>query len=240
MNEARTDARTRWGRRVALSAILLLALGAGRFYFQPSPHQSPPGTGSYEGHPEKRSDLPRSTGAPDTGNAPDPTGEAPTGALSPSPGFSASEELRAEPVASVPSPFVPPAAPPAGQRRPRIAVVDLHRLFDAHPLTKSTQTLIDQRRTSGSRESALPIESGDPEAAARHRDAREKELQQESVRTREQIVSDLQKRITAAAIKGDFDFVLDLSGKSLNAVPVILHASGFTDLTDDILRELSP
>ena len=136
--------------------------------------------------------------------------------------------------ADAPSPSRPAESPTV-----RIAIVDMQRLFDAHPDTKPSENAIHAKRDSYKTEIQHLLDSGDADAAKRFRDLHEKELQDDTSERRKEIVTDLQRRVKDVSIHRNFDLVFDVSGKNLNGVPVIMHASGFPDITNDILDELS-
>lgn len=111
------------------------------------------------------------------------------------------------------------------------------RIFDRHPRTKTSAAEINALRADAKRESQRLSERGDESAATCYRETRTKEIQAESTRLRAQIVAEIQTIVTKAARESDFDLVLDSSGKSLNNVPVVLHAAGLINITEDILDE---
>jgi hypothetical protein len=142
------------------------------------------------------------------------------------------------PVTRTPAPD-PPATPAATtSENPCIGVVAIKRLFDIHPKTKDSEAAINAKRNAAKQELERLRVSGDADGAERFRKTKEKELQDESDRLRGEIVADLRRRVSVAAAAHDLDFVLDTTGQSANGVPVVMHASGFIDLTDEIAQGL--
>lgn len=69
--------------------------------------------------------------------------------------------------------------------------------------------------------------------------SREQDLQQRAVRMRNDIVKKIQDLINAKAKSSGYDYVLDVSGKSLNGVPVILYSKSDVDFTNEIIKEMN-
>jgi outer membrane protein len=67
---------------------------------------------------------------------------------------------------------------------------------------------------------------------------REQQLAEQSVRSRNAIVEEINKVIDAKVKSGGYDMVFDKSGQSLNAVNVILHSKDSFDITKEIADEL--
>lgn len=156
-------------------------------------------------------------------------------------GFYAGSVSTAPVAPTQPAPLSRVSSTPSPAQLPteRIAVVDMRRLFTAHPDTKPSEDAINAKRTQYKTEWQRLRDNGDATATNQFKELREKEIQDESNRRREQIVSDLRQRIRSAATNRNFNVVFDLSGKTLNGVPVVLHASGLPDITEDIIHELS-
>jgi Skp family chaperone for outer membrane proteins len=70
------------------------------------------------------------------------------------------------------------------------------------------------------------------------RSARET-LAEQQRRHRENILRDIRALITAKARKEGYSLVLDTAAESINSTPIILHAAGDFDMTEDILKELN-
>ncbi|HEV7406159.1 MAG TPA: OmpH family outer membrane protein [Chthoniobacteraceae bacterium] len=71
------------------------------------------------------------------------------------------------------------------------------------------------------------------------RQTREKQLQEQSVRMREAIVTEINRVVTDRVKSEQYDIVFDRSGPSLNGVPVILYAKESYDFTTDVVTALN-
>lgn len=74
---------------------------------------------------------------------------------------------------------------------------------------------------------------------AEFRAQREKDLQDQAVRMRNDIVADIMKLINAKIKSENFDYVFDKSGPSLNGVPVLIYARDAVDFSDEIITALN-
>jgi outer membrane protein len=68
---------------------------------------------------------------------------------------------------------------------------------------------------------------------------KEKELQDEAIRRRNEIVADIMKLIDAKIKSDNYDYVFDKSGMSLNDVPVMIFARDSVDFSDEIIKALN-
>lgn len=68
---------------------------------------------------------------------------------------------------------------------------------------------------------------------------KEKELQTEALRRRDEIVADIMKLINAKIKSDNYDYVFDKSGMSLNGVPVLIFARESVDFSDEIIKSLN-
>ena len=68
---------------------------------------------------------------------------------------------------------------------------------------------------------------------------REKQLQEQTMRMRAGIVDEINTVVTARVKSDQFDLVLDRSGQSLNAVPIVLYARDSYDFTTDVITALN-
>lgn len=127
-----------------------------------------------------------------------------------------------------------PSAPP----QLHVALVDMRRLFDSHPRTKTAEAELNVKRAESKIEFQHLIDRGDESAAQEFRETRTKDIEAQSHSARAQIVRDLQSCVDAIAARQKLDVIFDSSGKSLNGVPLILNASGITDITSDIIDEV--
>lgn len=82
-------------------------------------------------------------------------------------------------------------------------------------------------------------EGGDETAATRFKDKRTKEINAEAARLRNKIVKELQALLNRVAASKNLDLLFDSSGNSTLGAPVVLHAAGVTDITEEILQEIN-
>ena len=68
---------------------------------------------------------------------------------------------------------------------------------------------------------------------------RERQLSEQSVRSRNGLVEEINKIISDKVKAGNYDLVLDKSGQSLNAVNVLVFSKDAFDLTNDVVTELN-
>jgi Skp family chaperone for outer membrane proteins len=68
---------------------------------------------------------------------------------------------------------------------------------------------------------------------------RERQLSEQSVRSRNGLVEEINKVISDKVKAGNYDLVLDKSGQSLNAVNVLIFSKDAFDLTSDVVTELN-
>ena len=68
---------------------------------------------------------------------------------------------------------------------------------------------------------------------------REKDLQDEAIRMRNDIVTDIMTVINAKIQAENYDYVFDKSGPSLDGVPVVIFARGAVDFSDEIIKTLN-
>ena len=71
------------------------------------------------------------------------------------------------------------------------------------------------------------------------RSTREKQLQDQAVRMRNDIVAEITKLVQDKVKSENYDLVLDRSGSSLNGVPILLYARDNMDFSDDIVTQLN-
>ena len=119
----------------------------------------------------------------------------------------------------------------------RIGVVDMKLVFESHPQTKKGKAVINAKRREAKTQWQRLVTTGDRKAGEDFRKRKEKELQGEAGQLRAEIVEKIQELVRNTAQQNDFDLVFDVSGNSLNAVPVVLHSQGFIDLTPEIIRQ---
>jgi Skp family chaperone for outer membrane proteins len=71
------------------------------------------------------------------------------------------------------------------------------------------------------------------------RQTRERQLQEQLMRIREGIVKEITEVVMDAVKTNNIDVVLDVSGMSVNGVPVVIYRHGIPDFTDDALGKLN-
>ncbi len=71
------------------------------------------------------------------------------------------------------------------------------------------------------------------------RQLRERSLQEQAMRMREDLVKIIREKIADKVKKDQFDLVLDRSGNSLNGVPVVLYSKDTSDFSDEIIKALN-
>ena len=69
--------------------------------------------------------------------------------------------------------------------------------------------------------------------------SREKQLQEQAVRMRNQIVEEIMKVITDRVKDEQYDVVLDKSGQSLNGVQFVLYSQDKMDFSDEVITALN-
>ena len=68
---------------------------------------------------------------------------------------------------------------------------------------------------------------------------RERQLSEQSVRSRNSLVEEINKVVSDLVKSSSYDLVFDKSGQSLNAVNVLVHAKESFDFTADVLSKLN-
>jgi outer membrane protein len=68
---------------------------------------------------------------------------------------------------------------------------------------------------------------------------RERQLSEQSVRSRNSLVEEINKVIQDKVKAGNYDLVFDKSGQSLNAVNVLVHSKDSYDMTAEIISDLN-
>ncbi len=69
--------------------------------------------------------------------------------------------------------------------------------------------------------------------------SREKQLQEQAVRMRNQIVEEIMTIINTKVKTDNYDLVLDKSGQSLNGVQIVLHSKDNMEFSDDVIAALN-
>lgn len=68
---------------------------------------------------------------------------------------------------------------------------------------------------------------------------RERQLSEQSVRSRNSLLEDINKVISDKVKSGGYDLVIDKSGQSLNAVGVLVYAKDSFDFTAEVITEIN-
>jgi outer membrane protein len=71
------------------------------------------------------------------------------------------------------------------------------------------------------------------------RQTRERQLQEQAMRMREDIVKEISTVVMDKVKASNMDLVFDKSGMSLNGVPVLMYSRDNTDFTTDVISELN-
>ncbi len=74
---------------------------------------------------------------------------------------------------------------------------------------------------------------------AEFRGTRERQLQEQFIRMRKDLIDDIMKIVTEKVQGGGYDLVLDKSGMSMGQVPVVLYSKDSMDFTNDIIEVLN-
>ena len=69
--------------------------------------------------------------------------------------------------------------------------------------------------------------------------SREKQLQEQAVRMRNQIVEEIMTIINTKVKNDNYDLVFDKSGQSVNGVAVVLHSKDSMEFSDDVITALN-
>jgi Skp family chaperone for outer membrane proteins len=118
---------------------------------------------------------------------------------------------------------------PARETSFRVATVDLKQVFESSPETKKVNEQINSKRE----EAKKRLARGEDSAAL------EKELQTLTSVSRAEIVAGMNAKLAKLAREKGFTAVFDLSGESLNGIPVVLRTSGIPDLTPRMLEGMA-
>ena len=71
------------------------------------------------------------------------------------------------------------------------------------------------------------------------KNSRERQLQEQAVRMRNQIVEEIMTVINARVKNDNYDLVFDKSGQSINGVAVVLHSKDSMEFSDDVITSLN-
>ena len=108
----------------------------------------------------------------------------------------------------------------------------LNQKLDSPSLSAATKTALASERD----EKIAKIKELEREINE-FRTNREKELQDQAVKMREEIVAKITAALKTQAATENFNLIFDSSGQSMNGVPVVILAPGMPDLTDKVLKK---
>ncbi len=149
----------------------------------------------------------------------------------------------------------------------KFAVVDLVKVFEAHPdtktattqLTKDREVLRDEfKEKSNSLKKTLQshqelIRAGKREEAAEKlkeanelekaiatlRTTQQRDLEEKFRQTKTQIINAISKAVRSHNSDGQYAVIFDSSSNSSNGLPQVIHAPGATDITAEIIKAVS-
>ena len=149
----------------------------------------------------------------------------------------------------------------AAQAQVKVGVVDMNKVFGGYYKTKDAENKINDARDEIN---ALNKEVDNPALSAsaktdrqKKRDekiqqtrqleqeinefktSREKQLQEQAVRMRNQIVEEIMTIINSKVKNDNYDLVFDKSGQSVNGVAVVLHSKDSMEFSDDVITALN-
>jgi|GEM_PF-1171416 len=110
----------------------------------------------------------------------------------------------------------------------RFAVIDLKRTFVTIPATKEAEKVVNEAREKVKAEATSDAE----------REAKSKELQALSLKLRTKVVEKITGAIAEKAKAAGCHVLLDVSGMTLNGVPVVVIHRGLPDLTNEVITTL--
>jgi len=123
---------------------------------------------------------------------------------------------------------------PAPKETLRIGIVDLKRLFEAHPRTVTVRTEFEAKYAAAMAELKRLTDRGDRQAANDYRNSRNAEFREESQRLQKEIFRELETRALNTASGRNLDLLLD---SSVNNVKFVFRESDVIDLTDEMAKE---
>jgi Skp family chaperone for outer membrane proteins len=116
----------------------------------------------------------------------------------------------------------------------RIGIVDMKRLFEAHPRAVTVRAEFEAKYAAAMAELKRLTDSGDRQAANDYRNSRNEEFRAESQRLQREIFRELETRALNTATRRNLDLVLD---SSVNHVKFVFRESDVIDLTDEMSKE---
>lgn len=89
------------------------------------------------------------------------------------------------------------------------------------------------------RETLIAENQGQQRDIEQFRATREKQIQEQIVRLRNQMVEDIMKIVTDKVKGENFDMIFDKSGSSMNGVPVVVFSRDNMEFSDEIIKQLN-
>ena len=141
-----------------------------------------------------------------------------------------------------------------GQTRLKMATVSMERLFNEYHRTAevqrdiqkireqlSTANLGEKERLSLNDEQRELSQDGKQRQRERtqYLERRNRALSEKMRKQMRAILVKIQRTVSERAKEGNYDFILDASGKSNQGIPFVIHARDTTDLTDSLLKEIN-
>ncbi len=75
--------------------------------------------------------------------------------------------------------------------------------------------------------------------AEQYSSEKSRQMREFEQKKRRDIIADIREEVRRRAVAEGYDFVLDLSGKTMNDVPTVLYHSAAIDLTEEVLKTLN-
>jgi serine/threonine protein kinase len=117
---------------------------------------------------------------------------------------------------------------PASSKTLRFGKIDMDRACKALPEAKQVEDQI-----SAAKEKAKRDLGDNPDAKVK--EAKDKELQDSALKSRNVIADKIMAALPPLAEKGNYNLIFDSSGNSLNGVPVLITSRDIPDLTDEVM-----
>ncbi len=126
---------------------------------------------------------------------------------------------------------------PSG-RDPSFVFVDLNKIFKDYPKTKESEARINEAKNAAKQEFDERVARKEPETELKEwRVAREKELQDQASKMRNEIVGEITSAVKQLA-GTTANVVVDISGMSLNSVPVFVYTPSAANMSDPVASAL--
>ncbi len=113
-------------------------------------------------------------------------------------------------------------------------ITDLNKKLDAPALSATAKTDLGKKRD----DKIAQVHDLEREIQE-FKGSREKQLQEQAVRMRNQIVEEIMKLVNDKVKSDNYDLVFDKSGQSLNGVQIVLYSADKMEFSDDIIASLN-